>query len=84
MPVEEIKREEVEPEILSSHSETVDGSAVADHVIKKRFAFTSVITTTTTTTITSVSFTSTTFTSTLNIGSTTSVLTCLPVGIVTC
>jgi len=84
MPVEEVKREEVEPEILSSHSETVDGSAVADHVIKKRFAFTSVITTTATTTITSVSFTSTTFTSTLNIGSTTSVLTCLPVGIVTC
>merc|ERR1712007_53590 len=84
MPVEEVKREEVEPEILSSHSETVDGSAVADHVIKKRFAFTSVIPTTATTTITSVSFTSTTFTSTLNIGSTTSVLTCLPVGIVTC
>merc|ERR1712243_265700 len=72
MPVEEVKREEVEPEILSSHSEIVDGSAVADHVIKKRFAFTSVITT------------STTFTSTLNIGSTTSVLTCLPAGIVTC
>merc|ERR1712243_202797 len=84
MLVEEVKREEVEPEILSSHSEIVDGSAVADHVIKKRFAFTSVITTTTTTTITSVSFTSTTFTSTLNIGSTTSVLTCLPAGIVTC
>merc|ERR1712007_276459 len=42
IPVEEVKREEVEPEILSSHSETVDGSAVADHVIQKRFAITTI------------------------------------------
>merc|ERR1712063_6220 len=75
IPVEEVKREEVEPEILSSHSETVDGSAVADHVIQKRFAITTITTATVSSTVTSVSFTSTTFTSTLNIGSTTSVLT---------
>jgi len=84
IPVEEVKREEVEPEILSSHSETVDGSAVADHVIQKRFAITTITTATVSSTITAFSFVTTTFTSTVNIGSTTSVLTCLPAGFVTC
>merc|ERR1712243_268331 len=84
IPVEEVKREEVEPEILSSHSETVDGSAVADHVIQKRFAITTITTATVSSTVTAFSFVTTTFTSTVNIGSTTSVLTCLPAGFVTC
>merc|ERR1712137_1376271 len=69
IPVEEVK-----PEILSSHSETVDGSAVADHVIQKRFAITTITTATVSSTVTAFSFVTTTFTSTVNIGSTTSVL----------
>merc|ERR1711860_440159 len=52
IPVEEVKREEVEPEILSSHSETVDGSAVADHVTQKRFAITTITTATVSSTVT--------------------------------
>jgi hypothetical protein len=72
---------EAEPEIQSSQDEI--SSDLLEKTRDKRYV-TTVTTTTVVSTSTSYSFTVTTYTKTLSIGSTTSVLICLPSGITVC
>jgi len=79
IPEEKMISDDAETELLSS-------LVAEDHPAKsaRSIAFTTVITTTTTKTITSVSFTSSSYTKTLALATQTSVLVCLPSGIIVC
>jgi hypothetical protein len=81
--VADVKREEVVPEIMSSALDVADQLEDGHHSLQKRAIY-SYSTFFITSTVTSYSFTSTTYTKTLKIGSTTSVLICLPSGISVC